>query len=250
MKRDRQSFEGESAPLTSNPTKRVENGEEGEKKWNGQKERGLASIFASLKDSTFLRMTDTINLSDVWFLPRKVSRGTSKSILSVEFTILINGMAMIMQEYTFKIGSDELLRMIYLAKKMRAAMDPRPFPYRNYDEWHDTELQRFQSSSDVVRGDGSEAAFAEYQFSIEDFNMRYRDPRCCLKTVFRKTCQHVYKNDLIDPNSVYGEEKNPNMEECVASRGTYRFCIEVRVVMLREGEEIDTVEEMPASQAY
>ena len=219
-------------------------GEGGEKKkWNGRKERNLSEIIASVTDSTYLRQTDTLNLGDVWFLPIAVSRTGSKSILNVQFAIIVSGVSLVIHDHFFKILSDDLLKMIYLVRRMRAYASGDASPI-SYDTWHDKEFGSFLKNADIVRGDSSEAAFAEYQFSIEDFRMIPHDAKCMMRGVFRKTNQHIYIDDVsANGVEIYGENKNPNVIQCVSARGSYSFSIEIRMMILRREEE-DTEKHM------
>lgn len=219
-------------------------GEGGEKKkWNGRKEKNLSEIIASVTDSTYLRQTDTLNLADVWFLPIAVSRTSSKSILNVQFAIIISGVSLVIRDHFFKILSDDLLKMIYLVRRMRAYASGDASPI-SYETWHDKEFGSFLKNADIVRGDSSEAAFAEYQFSVEDFRMIPNDAKCMVRGVFRKTNQHIYIDDVsANGVEIYGENENPNVIQCVSARGSYSFSIEIRMMILRREEE-DTEKHM------
>ena len=223
------------------------------KKWNGKKERMLSLVLSQAREGSFLRNTDTLNLGDVWFLPLKVERGTSKMIISVTVAIIVNGTSLIMNDHTYKMNAEELLKMIYLCKKMRSGVFPTRFPYSSYGEWHDKEQEFFLTSSEVVRGDGSEAALAEYEFSKENFRLRL-EKTCPLYCVFRKINQHIYVNDVSSLGAavaptLYGSVDNPNIELCSALRGTYSFAIEVRMMWVERSEE-ERTEEVPESQPY
>lgn len=224
---------------------------EDKKKWDGKKERSVSTIIAQATDSGFLRLSDTLNLSDVWFLPRKVARTGSLAFLSVELSIVINGVSLVMHDHMYKLSAEELLKMIYLARKMRACCEGAPFPL-SFAQWREREFNYFTTSPDVVRGDSSDAAFAEYEFCHENFILMNSGRKCALRCVFRKSAQHIYKNDTVGGTAapiLYGLIENPNVELCTATRGNYSYCIEVRVMYIGGEEEVE-VEELPDSQTF
>ena len=53
---------------------------------------------------------------------------------------------------------------------------------------------------------------------------------------------------------LYGSNENPNIELCSASRGSYSFCIEAKIMMLereeKEDEEREVTTEMLEKHAY
>ena len=220
----------ENVPPFSEPSK---------KKFTGEKVKELSSVVTQVTESSFLRVTDTFNLNDVWFLPKSVSRTSSENYLSIELAVVINGTSLIMFDHWFKVPAEELMKMIYLCRKMRAAIEMTPFPYSDFQEWRTKEYQFFNVSPDVVRGDKSEAAFAEYEFTKENFHLRQYNPQCSMRAVFRKSYRHIYRDDSGKASiGIYGCLENPNMIECTAMRGTYSYCIEVRMMFIGDvGDE-------------
>ena len=220
-------------------------------KFNGKKVKSLSNVIAQATDSSFLRVTDTQNLYDVWFLPRKVGRTSSENFLNVEFAVTINGTSLLMVNHTYKLAAEELLKMIFLTRKMRAAIEQTPFPYAYFEQWKEKEFTYFSTSPDVVRGDSSEAAFAEYEFTKESFKLRQYNAQCCMCMVFRKVYQHIYQNDITGGAAapiIYGSVENPNLIECTAYRGSYSYCIEIRMMYIDVGEEEEGDTEPEASQ--
>lgn len=217
---------------------------ENKKKWNGKKERGVASVIAQVKDSTFLRFTDTLNLNDVWFLPLSVARCGSLMNLNVTYTLIIDGVSIVMHDFTCKTSAEDLLKMIHLCVKMRNAV--HGIATDSYEVWKEKEMRKFATGSDVVRGDSSDAAFAEYKFASLQNGFSLGDtPLTC---VFRKSNQHVYIDDCSHLGAdvapvLYGNYENPNKELCTASRGAYSYCLEVRIMWLDRRAEIEELEE-------
>lgn len=259
MKRARVEGEKQSTLTTSEesypPTTETPAVSEDKPKFNGKKVKSLSTVIAQTCDSSFLKMTDTLNLNDVWFLPKKVGRTSSENFLTVEFAIVVNGLSLVMVDHMFKISAEELLKMIYLSRKMRATFEQNPFPYNFFAEWKEKEFAYFTTSPDVVRGDSSPAAFAEYEFTKESFRLRQYNPQCCICSVFRKIYQHVYQNDVTGGDAaptIYGCVENPNMVECSAYRGSYSYCIEIRMMYIdgEETKEDSSGEEIEASQRY
>lgn len=244
------SIQVESVPLTTEEKK--ETVETGEKKWNGVKEKDATAVFNNVEEGTYMRMTDTLNLGDVWFKPVTVARNTSKFILSVVYTIVICGEKLLMKQHEYKTTAEELLKMIFLAKKSRAYYFGFDFPYE-YSTWFDMEKKAFLANPAAVKGDGSDAAFAEYQISNEDFKLNKGEDATQMYILFRKTNRHTY---TAGSTTSYETYENPNSEHCEGSRGSYLFTIESRIMMLpmaegREKKIKDILpEEIPESQPF
>lgn len=257
MKRARKEGEGQSTLITSEencpPSTKTPAPEEEKPKFNGKKVKSLSTVIAQSTDSSFLRITDTQNLYDVWFLPRKVGRTSSENFLNVEFAVVISGTSLVMVNHMYKLAAEELLKMIFLTRKMRAAIEQTPFPFVYFQEWKEKEFAYFTTSPDVVRGDSSEAAFAEYEFTKESFKLRQYNRQCCVCMVFRKVYQHIYQNDITGGAAapvIYGSVENPNLIECTAYRGSYSYCIEIRMMYIDVGEEEEGDTEPLASQPF
>lgn len=241
------NFQVESVPLTTEEKK-----ETAEKKWNGVKEKDATAVFNNIEEGTYMRMTDTLNLGDVWFKPVTVARNTSKFILSVIYTIVICGEKLLMKQHEYKTTAEELLKMIFLAKKSRAYYFGFEFP-TDYSTWFDMEKKAFLANPAAVKGDGSDAAFAEYQISNEDFKLNKGEDATQMYILFRKTNRHSY---TVASTASYETHENPNSEHCEGSRGSYLFTIESRIMMLpiaeRGEKKIKDIipEEIPESQPF
>lgn len=239
-------FAEESCPPTADLTQP----KEVKKKWDGKKQRSLATVLAQCKEGSFLKMTDTSGLSDVWFLPLKVRRTGSGTVLTVTCAIVISGTSLIMHNHDYKIFAEDLLKMMFMVYRFRCAITGKSMA-GDYEMWKSGEQEKFATGSDVVRGDSTDAAFAEYLFCQQNFRaIGFSKKSTDFAYVFRKINQHVYVSDIVGGTAmptVYGSVDNDNVLQCTASRGNYTYCIECRLMWIG-GVEDEEDEEMPASQ--
>lgn len=247
-------------PISETPAITENEDEEGDKakkpKWDGTKSRNLATVIAQCKEGSFWLNTDTSMLSDVWFFPLSLRRSASKGIVTVRCLVIINTSFMVMFEHDYRMMAEEVLRLIYICEKMRHAVYTPEMRY-DFETWLQLKRKHFETAENIIRGDESDAAFAEFMFSTETFKFIPRSQTSPLLICFKKIFRHTLIDDVVGGVAkpyYLSDIENRNIEICKQPRGKYSYCIESRILWVERRKESKSVieeeedEELPATQ--
>lgn len=204
-------------PVTTSqdPTKKTENHP------RGHKVKELSDVWKTMDQQTYLRLTDTLLLGDVWVQPKSILDDGQVVFVEVVFAPNIK-----FREVTKKISSEDLLQMLYLNDSIQADMDG--VPRLEFDVWV-SEKTREMIKAHGVDDATNKAKLANFILSEDETFSFY--PSCCHNTVsmfFRKTCYHSYKHP---DNKTNPKIKNPCMVKC-PTRGKFEYIIEARPMVI------------------
>lgn len=209
----------------------------------GHKVRNLNDVWANMDGQSFLHLTDTLTLGDVWVQPKFVN-SVNATTAEVTFVEMVNALHIKCREATTKISVDDLCKMLYLNDCLQH--DAQGIARMSYDDWiaektacfirqHGVEdsTNRSKICNFVITED------REYTFYPTYF-------KTLVGVFFRKICVHSYKT-----GEGVAKISNPSMIKCCAKGGKFEYILEARYIPLPEewwkliNEEADTPEAQP-----
>lgn len=169
----------------------------------------------------FLRLADTILLSDLWVQPISVEM-TTTMYATVNFVAMLNAPKMQLFHLKTKLSLDDLLKMLYLNDCIFA--DFQGLVRLDYGGWIN------EKTSAYVKVEGAENAtnrsmLANFIITQDsDFSFYPKFMKNC-GMFFHKVSHHKYK----DEGGKFGELENASMIECSAApRGKFHYVLEAR----------------------
>ena len=199
----------------------------------GHKVRALDDVWKTMDSQSFLHLTDTTVLSDVWVQPKAVEP-TTGVYANIEFLQIVAAPHIKYRTATSKMSLDDLLKMLYLNDVMQWAIQG-PSRY-SYEEWLADKTAAFIKKHGVADSN-NKSSLCNFIIS-EDISFSFYPVFHCSPEMtnttksgifFRKICYHSYKQadggeaDKID---------NPSMMKCCASRGKFEYVFEARLFPL------------------
>lgn len=190
----------------------------------GHKVQVLADVWKTMDKVEYLRLTDTLNLGDVWVQPvsAQPDRGSSAVVTMKELVLAPH---IKFRDTTTKLSTDDLLKMLYLADCL--ICDVQNFTRMSYEDWLNEKSGNCVKQKGIEEG-SDQAKLCHYILSDDStftFYPAYFHARAGI--FFRKVCYHSYKNE--------GEKSklnNPAMIKCNAVRGSFEYMIEARIIPL------------------
>lgn len=217
----------------------------------GHKARNLSEVWAAMDKQTFLHLTDTVLLGDVWVQPIGAET-SSGQYTNVVFRQIVAAPNIKWRNATCKMAVDDLLAMLYLGDCIQ--WDMQAIERLTYDEWMKEKSANCVKALGMEEG-GNRSTLCNFIITSDrDYTLYPHFLKGNVGLFFRKVCRHSYRN---------GEKKeeklpNPSMIKC-SSRGKFEFVLEVRIFPLPDkwfstSEESaassSAMEEVPASQVY
>ena len=186
----------------------------------GHKVRMLEDVWKTMDKQSYLHLTDTLALGDVWVVPTSVSELSGASA-TVSFIQIVVAPHLKSRETQCKIGVDDLLRMIYLYDCFVEEISGHV--RLDFDEWLNEKTAIFARAKGADDA-GNRGKLAEFLL---------KDMKFCISgnmyVFFRKICYHSYKAKASEEKI-----KNPSMIKCVAYKGKFEYVIEGRILPLPE----------------
>ena len=193
----------------------------------GHKVADLGTIWKAMDSQQYLRVTDTLALSDVWVQPRSVQPGVSGSTVTVVMRQMVDAPHIKERTCTTKMSVEDLLKMLYLADSLQWTIQG-PAKY-SYDEWLAEKTAAFIKKGGVDKS-SDRPGLCNFILT-EDREFSFYPQKLHNVGVFvRKICYHSYK----DEGKEKGEDKivNPSMLKCSSARGTFDYMFEARLFPL------------------
>lgn len=207
----------------------------------GHKVRELEEIWKTMDASSFLHLTDTATLNDVWVQPKSVEP-TTGMYATVHFVQIVAAPHIKYREAATKMAVEDLLKMLYLNDCLQC--DVQSQPRLGYDEWLAEKTATFIKKHGV---DDSTNKAKLCQFVItEDPDYSFY-PQCFKNSMgvfFRKICYHSYKSEGNNLSKII----NPSMMKCCASRGKFEYMLEARFFPLPDEWWKSEDETVPSTQ--
>ena len=227
-----------SADLTANQT-----GVKTQRHAKGHKVRTLSKVWEFMDNQEFLRLTDSVSLSDVWFQP--VSVVESKTLFTdVTFLEIVFGFHIKRRTVNHKMNLEDLMKMLYLNDLTQWRM--RHIDCMDYDSWVSEKTAEFIKRHGVA--DSSNKSKLCNYIITEDKEFTFY-PSGWISHVsffFRKTCQHSYP----DKTSTVKFE-NPSLMKCKSFRGSFDYLYEIRMIVLPDSWYDSTIPaDLPATQPF
>lgn len=194
----------------------------------GHKVRKLDEVWKLMDSQSYLRLTDTIMLSDVWVQPLKVKADDGRTVL-VEMIQLVDAPHIKMRETTTKMSVDDVLKMLYICDCICWSM--QGMDRVSYEDW---EQFKVTECAKMIECEGGVDLVELCNFIINtdhDFSLYPKAYNCNCGIFFRKICYHSYKNNKKD------EEKmvNSSMMKCCSSKGNFEWILQGRIFILPDG---------------
>ena len=218
----------------------------------GHKVQPLTKVWSTMDGQTFLHLTDTVLLGDVWVQPTLVDE-TSGSYTNVTFLQVVFGYHIKRRNATCKMAVEDVLRMLFCCDRLLYGIKKIPKPFC-YDEWLAHKTAAFVKAKGVAN-QSNRSMLANY-IILDDPEFDFY-PECVkgFGLFCRKICIHSYKTE----GKVKNKLANPAILKCRATRGKFEFGLEVALKQLppnwreydEEAEkevEAEEEEELPDTQ--
>ena len=199
----------------------------------GHRVRDLEEDIWKVMDAqSFLHLTDTTNLGDVWVQPVGVEPSTTM-YTTVHFEQIVAGPHIKRRFTATKMALDDLLHMLHLNDCL--IRDLQRIERESFDDWIADKTASFIKQNGVADST-NRAKLCDYIIREDrefSFCPHARKDCSCLQDCaffFRKVSYHSYKTKDEKPEKF----NNPSMVKCCASRGTFEYMIEARLFPLPE----------------
>lgn len=189
----------------------------------GHKVRDVDEVWKTMDKQSYLHLTDTLALNDVWVQPYKVDEGTSINA-TVHLLQVIAAPHWKTRVTTCKMGLDDLCRLLYLGECLKCDITGKDKP--TYEEWIADKTAIFVKAKgvDVATNRAKLCDFVLNEDESYSLNINEK-----VGIFFRKICYHSYKS------GEKGEKMdNPCMIKCQAYKGTFEYVLEARYLSLPE----------------
>lgn len=189
----------------------------------GHKVRELSDIWKTMDSQSFLHLTDTVMLNDVWVQPCAVEP-TTGIYANVRFIEIVAGPHIKQRTATTKMSLEDLLKMLYLNDVVQCAIEG-PARY-TYEEWLADKTASFIKKHGVAESN-NKAALCNFIISEDSEFSFYPSKLYKTGVFFRKICYHSYKDETSAVKII-----NPSIMKCCASRGKFEYVFEARIIPL------------------
>lgn len=212
----------------------------------GHKVRELADVWKTMDTQSYLHLTDTLMLGDVWVQPITAEPINSYSA-NVTFKQIVYAPHIKHRETICKMSTDDLLKILYLNDKIQWMIANQDVA--SFDDWLN------EKSSVCVKAKGMDegsnrAKLCNYILTEDhDFTFYPRNLNGLFGIFFRKICYHSYKTSGEEGEKI----ENPSMMKC-GTRGKFEYILEAKIFPLpmgwytAMGNSSFEIEEVPESQ--
>lgn len=189
----------------------------------GHKVYQLSKVWETMDQQSFLRLTDTLMLGDVWMMPLGASP-MNATCAHVTCKQIVSAPHIKSRIVTTKMATDDLIKILYLCECMQWSM--QGVECLSFDDW----MKDKSAACVKVKGveEGTNRALLCNYIITEDREFTFYPPFLHgVGIFFRKTCYHSYKTDT--PG---GKMINPAMIKCTATRSKFEYMLEGRIIPL------------------
>lgn len=233
------TLEGKSTPTTT-PQSAMEKKRPPHPK--GHRVRDLEEdVWKVMDGQSFLHLTDTTNLADVWVQPIAVEPSNTM-YSTIHFEQIVAGPHIKRRTTATKMALDDLLRLLHLNDCLQR--DLQRIDRMTYDAWLAEKTAAFIKQHGIL--DSTNRSKLCQYIITEDSEFSF-SPSFIRDSAFffRKISYHSYKakGDVVE------KYINPSMVKCCATRGSFEYMIEGRLFPLPpEWWARDTVPESQPAQ--
>lgn len=192
----------------------------------GHKVRDRSRVYAMMDAKTFLNLTDTPSLEDVWVQPVS-AEALSPTYVMVRFKQIIAGVHMHMRVTNCKLLNDDLLRMLYLNEMLEN--DLYNMARVPMEEWLVDKITDMMKMHGASADASNHSALAVYILSEMKTKFYPLSGNQRVGVFFRKSCCHSYKRPETDKSP---KVENPNLLKVRApanAKKQFEFVIEARL---------------------
>lgn len=240
---DTPALQGKDLPTGTHPLAQGETmRKETPKHPKGHKVVNIEDVWKTMDTQSFLHLSDTAALNDVWVQPVRVEPTTSQ-YANIEFVQIVAAPHIKYRRTTCKLGVDDLFKILYLNDCL--ACDLRGEVRIGYDEWIAEKTACFIKKHGV-EDSTNRSKVGEFILNEDpNFSFYIASGAAMLGVFFRKICYHSYKTKEGCPKF-----DNPSMVKCCATRGKFEYMLEARIFSLPKDFSCESEEEVPESQPF
>lgn len=190
----------------------------------GHKVRNVCDVWTNMDSQSFLHLSDTLTLGDVWIQPISAApeRGAFVSVLMKQ---ILYAPHIKSREATTKMSTDDLLKMLYMCDCTLWKLDGAPVIA--FEEW----LNEKTAMCVKVKGieEGSDRTKLCNFILCDDPSFKFTSTvgGGRFSVWFRKICYHSYKQS---EEGVSEKIINPSMIKCTATKGSFEYILEARLL--------------------
>lgn len=207
----------------------------------GHKVRELSEIWKLMDKQSFLRLTDTLTLDDVWFQPISCEPAPKGPFAILTCKQMVAGPHMKVRECQCRISNDDLIKILYLNEKIQ--WDLQGFVHLSFEDWLNEKSANCVKAKGLDEGSNRAKLCNFIMCDEHDFTFYPACLRGIFGIFFRKICYHSYKTDNKDEEKM----ENPSMIKCCASSGKFEYVLEARMFPLPTNWNGD-ISALPESQ--
>lgn len=194
----------------------------------GHKVRELDEVWKNMDSQSYLHLSDTLTLFDVWVQPKAVEPENNYTA-NVTFVQMVAAPHIKTREAKCKMSLDDLLKLLYLNDCLQYDIEAQP--RLGYDEWIAEKTAAFIKMHGVEEATNRAKLCNFIVSEDESFTFYPTSFHGNCGIFFRKICYHSYKTkEDMGGNKIL----NPTMVKCCATRGKFEYILEARFFVLPE----------------
>jgi hypothetical protein len=198
----------------------------------GHKVRELEEVWKAMDGQTYLRLTDTIFLNDVYVQPTAVEV-VAGAYVTVTFQQIVLAPNIKRRENAVaKMYIEDLMHVLHLNDVVQSTL--QGIEPRDYESWL-AEKTRSYIQTNGLRDSSNHSALANFIITYDKEFSFYPTVLQNCGVFFRKTCYHSYKEKKPawqGSDGVKYKFVNPSMIKCSAKGGKFDYVYEARLVLL------------------
>ena len=182
-----------------------------------------------MDQQSFLHLTDTLTLGDVWVQPIGVEP-ISNAFANVTFRQIVAAPHIKCRDAVCRMSVDDTMKILYLNECIQWEM--QGIDRMEYEDWVNEKSAKCVKSKGLEVG-SDRAKLCNFIITEDkEFTFYPRFLKGSFGIFFRKICYHSYKTDGKDKST---KLVNPSMIKCSATRGKFEYVLEGRIFPLPEG---------------
>ena len=196
----------------------------------GHKVHKIAEVWNLMDTQSYLRLTDTLILNDVWMLPWTIT-GSTNTTVDVAMYQVIFGAHIKQRLTTVKMTVDDLLQVLYNVDMVVA--DFNGSEKTDYETWINTKSSECVAERGIDQG-ANYAAIASFIMETGNFTFKLPAQSGNYYVFFRKVCRHSFP-----AGEEYAKYINPAITKREAVKGKFEYSLEVAIKSLPGEWEYD-----------
>lgn len=210
----------------------------------GHKVKELEEVWKAMDAQTYLRLTDTLLLGDVYVQPTAVEVVTGPYVTVTFEQIVIAPNIKKRDNAVAKMYVEDVLKMLYLNDVVQWNL--QGINVRDFEGWLAEKTRGFIQANGL-KDSSNHSALANFIVAHDPEFSFYPTVLQNCGVFFRKVCYHSYKDKPLRSGEVKYKFVNPSMIKCSAKGGKFDYVLEARLVILPPswGQSPVYVEELP-----